>query len=192
MKLFNKKKLIIAIILVIVGIIYRLFLTDIPNVEPITAIALIAGSMLGGYYTFCIPLAIVVITDMYIGNNIIFLYTWSAWALMGWCGWLLRNRKKNIWKHSLELTGMSLFSSTFFFLWTNFGVWQAWKLYPKTWPGLISCYIAGLPFFRNNILSNLMIVFIFSVIFLSVWNYFPFLIKNSLQLKEKIKITLFK
>jgi len=41
-----------------------------------------------------------------------------------------------------------------FFLISNFGVWLGGRLYPPTWVGLITCYAAALPFYRNSLLSS--------------------------------------
>ena len=49
----------------------------------------------------------------------------------------------------------SLVSSIAFFLITNFGTWLMWDIYPKTGAGLISCYIAGIPFFKGTIMGDL-------------------------------------
>jgi hypothetical protein len=51
--------------------------------------------------------------------------------------------------------GASLTSSVSFFLTSNFAVWAAWGMYPKTLGGLGLCYIAALPFFRNSIFTEL-------------------------------------
>ena len=48
----------------------------------------------------------------------------------------------------------SLSASVSFFLASNFAVWAAWGLYPKTLSGLAACYIAALPFFRNSVVSE--------------------------------------
>jgi hypothetical protein len=37
---------------------------------------------------------------------------------------------------------------------TNFGVWALGELYPRTAPGLVACYTAALPFFRNMLLAD--------------------------------------
>ena len=48
----------------------------------------------------------------------------------------------------------SLVISVSFFLASNFAVWAAWGMYPKTWSGLASCYVAAVPFFRNSIVAE--------------------------------------
>lgn len=48
----------------------------------------------------------------------------------------------------------SLLTSASFFLASNFAVWAAWRMYPKTWSGLANCYIAAAPFFRNSVVAE--------------------------------------
>ncbi|HYE24524.1 MAG TPA: DUF6580 family putative transport protein [Clostridia bacterium] len=56
----------------------------------------------------------------------------------------------------LRVAGASLASSVSFFLVSNFAVWMAWEMYPKTLNGLAMCYAAAVPFFRNTVASDLM------------------------------------
>ena len=49
----------------------------------------------------------------------------------------------------------SLASSVLFYLVTNFSVWPGNALYSQDLSGLISSYIAGIPFFRNQVLGDL-------------------------------------
>ena len=40
---------------------------------------------------------------------------------------------------------------------SNFCVWMVWRdMYPKTVNGLMACYVAGLPFFRSTVASDLL------------------------------------
>jgi hypothetical protein len=51
----------------------------------------------------------------------------------------------------------SLTASASFFLISNFAVWLVWRdMYPKTFNGLMACYVAGLPFFRSAVVSDLL------------------------------------
>jgi len=45
-------------------------------------------------------------------------------------------------------------SSLFFFLATNFAVWAAGRLYPRTLSGLAACYVAAIPFYGNQIAGD--------------------------------------
>jgi hypothetical protein len=56
----------------------------------------------------------------------------------------------------LPIVGAALVSSVLFFVVTNFGVWVFDSLYPKTLEGLIACFVAAIPFFRNTLLGDLL------------------------------------
>jgi hypothetical protein len=45
-------------------------------------------------------------------------------------------------------------SATSFFAFSNFVVWMGSAMYPHTIPGLISCYVAAIPFYTNDLLST--------------------------------------
>ena len=51
--------------------------------------------------------------------------------------------------------GMAIAGSLVFFLITNFGVWASIGLYPLTAIGLMSCYVAGLPFLKGTMVGDL-------------------------------------
>jgi len=188
----SKTKFLAAFLLIFLGVAGRIFIVEfvqIPNLEIITSFSLIAGAMLGGIFTFLVPLSIIAITDMYLGNAIILIFTWSAFAVIGIFGWFLRKRKKINYRFIVEMTGMGIFSSLFFYLYTNFGWWLLTNIYPHTWQGLIQCYFMGLPFLKTNLLGNLFFVPIFSGLSLLVWKYYPifkFKIHSIAPLKEKL------
>ncbi len=148
----------LAVFLIVLGAGGRILLKDIPNIETITVCTLLAGSLLGGLYTFIVPLTMIALSDMYIGNDPILLFTWSAWAVIGFLGWLIRKKRGYNYKFILSLTGMGMGASVFFYLYTNFGVWLLWNMYPHTISGLTQCYIMALPFLKNSIVSNLIFI----------------------------------
>ncbi|NQU78090.1 LPXTG cell wall anchor domain-containing protein [Candidatus Falkowbacteria bacterium] len=155
----NKKKLLIAISLIVFGTLTRLLLTDLPNVETITITALLAGSLLGGGYAIVIALTVTALTDMYLGNDSILIFTWSAFALIGLAGVVLKKTKKNNPKYIAGMTGLGVLASLLFFFYTNFGVWLLWPgMYARTFQGLIQCYVMGLPFLKYNLIGNLIII----------------------------------
>ena len=170
---FTKVKIIAAASLIIFGAISRYLLKDLPNVETITAVSLLAGSLLGGVWTLVVGLVTVALSDIFIGNSSILLYTWSAWAVMGVFGWLLCKRKKRAFWHSLELTGMGFLGNMFFYLWTNFGVWQEGWLYPGNFQGLLASYVAGLPFLKMQLIGTAVIVPLVSLVAILAWKYLP-------------------
>ncbi len=54
-----------------------------------------------------------------------------------------------------RVVGAALVSSTGFFVLSNGLVWLSGTMYPKTAQGFLACYVAGLPFYRNDVLSTL-------------------------------------
>jgi hypothetical protein len=52
--------------------------------------------------------------------------------------------------------GAALASSISFFVVSNLAVWACWNMYPKTWAGLMTCYAAGLPFFRRGVAGDML------------------------------------
>lgn len=166
---FNKfSKLIAALGVIIFGVIGRFFMfkfVGIPNFEIITALTLVSAVFLGRIWAIVVPLSIIAITDVIIGNSPVLVFTWSAFAIIGAFGMLYKSAKPQALSSKLEiigLTGIGIVSSVFFFLYTNFGWWLTSNMYPHTFQGLIQCYIMGLPFFKNNLIGNLIFVPVFS------------------------------
>jgi len=170
---FTRAKLITAAALIIFGAAGRYLLADLPNIETITVVSLLAGSLLGGVWAVVVGLAVVASTDILLGNTNILLYTWTAWAAMGLLGLILHRRDKKTVRHTLELTGLGVFGNVLFYLWTNFGVWQIGGLYAHTWDGLMLSYVMGLPFLLLQLMSTLIIVPVVSLVALFLWNGVP-------------------
>jgi len=59
-----------------------------------------------------------------------------------------------------KVFGSSLLIGIVFFVISNFGVWLNGTLYPLTFDGLITCYLAAIPFFRATLASNVLFSFI--------------------------------
>lgn len=62
--------------------------------------------------------------------------------------------KKQI-SSGLRVPFMALTSAILFFVMTNFGVWFSGTLYPQTLDGLVACYVAAIPFFKQTLVSDL-------------------------------------
>jgi hypothetical protein len=55
-----------------------------------------------------------------------------------------------------------------FFALTNFGVWAFGSWYPMTSAGLVACFVAAIPFFRNTLASDLVFTaLLFSILALA-------------------------
>ncbi|MDD5738349.1 MAG: hypothetical protein PHY72_00255 [Candidatus Pacebacteria bacterium] len=163
------KKILSAIVLIALGVGGRIFFVNyigIPNLEVVSSFALLSGFYLGGVFSFIVPLAIIFLSDLFIGNNAILLFTWSAFGIIGLMGIALRKKATKLTRLLLWSGGAGVVASCFFFLYTNFGWWVLSGMYPHTWGGLFACYVNALLFFRNNLLGNLVLVpLVFGVFF---------------------------
>lgn len=165
----QKQRIVSAIALLAFAVLGRLLLLNLPNVETLTAASLIGAAYLGKRYAVVLPLLAVAMTDAIIGNTRILIFTWSAWAAIGLMGLVLRRWTESVSKFTAAATGVSMASTFFFFLWTNFGVWLMDGMYPPTRAGLLQSYVMGLPFLKFQILGSLMIVPIASYLASSIF-----------------------
>jgi hypothetical protein len=139
--LFSKKQLVI-ILFIVIAVIIRL-LPHIPNVTPVTAVALFSGAYLSNKkYAFIIPLLMMFLSDLFLGFSGITLFVYAAFILVSYIG---------VSTKKMTITTI-LLSSLSFFVITNFGVWL--MAYPKSIGGLIECYTLAIPFFRNSLIGD--------------------------------------
>ncbi|MDE3180317.1 MAG: hypothetical protein KGM47_11750 [Acidobacteriota bacterium] len=132
------------------------------NATPIAAMFLFSGAVFKRKsLSLLVPLAALLVSD-YAVDLLIYRgayhwfspVTWMGFLMIGLLGWTLRGRLsgKLNW---LRIGGASVAGSTLFFLFTNFGVWAAWSMYPRTSAGLTACYAAGVPFYMNDLIGDL-------------------------------------
>jgi len=138
----------LGFILLALGILSRLIVHS-PNFTPVIAVALFGGVYLNRKYAVLLPLALMMISDVFLGFYDGILYTWLSVVLVSAIG-LLVKRNKNV---ATILTG-SLASALLFFVISNFGVWAS-GYYGLTSQGFWNCYAAAIPFFRNTLVSTL-------------------------------------
>ena len=152
------KKLITPITFIILGAFARL-IPHAPNFTPVGAMALFGGYSLNKKQAFILPIAIMILSDIFIGFDSLQMriFVYGSFLLTVLIGRLLEKNPSN-----KNMVLASFASSIVFFTLTNFAVWAFTPLYLKTFNGLINCYIMALPFFRNTLLGDL---FYTSVIF---------------------------
>lgn len=128
------------------------------NVTPLAAMFLFSGATFRSKSkSLLVPLVALLASDyavdllLYHGAYRWFSpFTWLGFMLIGLLGWTLRSR----WNWA-RIGGISVAASAIFFLVSNFGVWLAWTMYPRSASGLAECYAAGLPFFGNTLAGDL-------------------------------------
>jgi hypothetical protein len=155
------KQFVYTISLIMIAILFRTIWHVGPNIEFVTTATILAAVYLGPRWSIVVPIASIFVSDMIIGNTSIYLFTWSAYIVIGLVALLLRvGRVKacsRIRRWSVLLAS-GIGSGVWFYLWTNFGVWymDSWNMYPDTIDGLIQSYVMGLPFLRYTILGNVL------------------------------------
>jgi hypothetical protein len=160
MKIIKKVQILeiaIAVLLVLIGASMRL-IPHPPNFAPIAAIALFAGVYLSKRTALILPIAAMVISDIFIGYYEISLMAvvYGSFLLCVLLGFWLKKNKK--W---YTIGGSAILGAVLFFLITNFAVWALTPWYAKTLAGLIQCYFMALPFFKNTLLGNLFYASVF-------------------------------
>jgi hypothetical protein len=139
---FNKKETVL-ISFIIVAVLVRL-LPHPPNVAPITAVALFAGTHFSSkHWAVLMPILAMLATDIFLGFFIITPVVYLAFVGIIALGFVIK--KMNI--------GSVLLSSLLFFLVTNLGVW--FLHYPLTTEGFIACFTLAIPFFGYSIVGDL-------------------------------------
>lgn len=170
----NKSRVTLGAILIIIGVTLRLLLhNNLPSspsiyitinglTQPmfmldlffvVAVISILSGLILGGYYTFIVPISVMIITDLMIGNNWILLFTWSGFALLGFLGYLLKTSNSFTIEKIPRVLGVGVGGILLYDIWTNFGTWLGgW--YTHTFEGLVLCYTYALPFMFWHLLST--------------------------------------
>ncbi len=141
---------VFAVLMILAAALSRL-LPHPQNVAPIAAMALAGGVYLDKRLGLVLPLAALFVSDLFIGFYPILFFVYGSFLVIGLIGLWLKSHKR-----PLPILGATLFSSIFFFVVTNFGVWAVGpELYSRTPAGLIECYVAAIPFVRNTVLGDL-------------------------------------
>ena len=152
---FNKK-FALAIGLIIVAICSR-FVTHIPNLTPVMAIALFSGTVFSNKrLAFALPLTAMFISDLFIGLHPALFAVYSSLAIAVIIGFYL---KRNLKASSLLIS--SLAGSIIFFIITNLASFFIDPVYlPHSFASLVRCYTMALPFFRNELAGSLLYNFV--------------------------------
>jgi hypothetical protein len=120
------------------------------NFTPLMAIGLFAGNHARKTSTGILAtMSALVLSDAVIGFYSGFWYVYGAALIPVLLGRLIRNRSS-----VSAIAATALASSASFFVITNFMVWATGGLYAHTMAGLTASYVAGIPFYRNQLLGD--------------------------------------
>jgi uncharacterized protein DUF6580 len=129
----------------------------VPNVTPLGASCLFAGSRIGGYLSYLLPLVVMLITDPFVGG-----FTSTSWVVYAsfminvWIGRRLVRQVTATW-----VGGAAFLCGFQFYLLTNFAVWfvssgRAHHFYARSLNGLLECYAVALPFWGRTLAGDLL------------------------------------
>jgi hypothetical protein len=148
----------LAYLFVIFAVLSRMpFMPHPWNFTPVAAALLYFGAR-GSRRQLWVPLALLAVSDLVL-NKYVYAYPFTADQLVVWAwyaGILLLGTRLSENSNWLRIGGAALASSVSFFLITNFAVWVSGTMYPKTMSGLMTCYAAGLPFFRRGLAGDML------------------------------------
>ena len=82
-----------------------------------------------------------------------YLVTWVWYAAALVLGSLLLRSRTSV----LRVASGSVLAATSFFAVSNYAVWVGSGMYPHSMGGLTACYAAALPFYRNDLVSTLLV-----------------------------------
>lgn len=175
----NGRQFLFILILVIMTTACKFFFgadLDWSGFSPVIAIALFSGFVIKQKdMSFLLPLIAVFISDLAIHMFYtlgefdypgIYSGQWKNYLLLMTAtlvGWLLKGRS-----YTTLLIG-AIAAPTVFFLLSNFSVWLSMGegAYTRDFSGLMTSYIAGLPFYKNGLIASV----IFLPCILLLYNY---------------------
>jgi len=148
---------------------------DWSGFAPFIAIALFSGMIIRDRgISFLLPLLSVFISDAFIHilfKQGLFPYAgfydqqWKQYAILLLCTLIGLVLKGNNYRNLLI---GAVGAPTVFFLLSNFNVWFTLEVaYSRDFKGLMACYTAGIPFYRNALIATI----VFLPIILFIYNY---------------------
>ena len=169
----DKSILASFVLLVLIASLYRIMPGRPLGFAPQIAMALFSGSIIKDKkYSFLLPIMSMLVSDIiyevlfrmnlstiagFYGGQLLNYILFAAVTVIGF---MIKKEKV------LQIAAGSLAGATFYYIASNLMVWIGGGLalnnlpYAKTWDGLMSCFIAALPFYKGSLYAT----FFFSAI----------------------------
>jgi hypothetical protein len=180
----QKENLLYRTLLALVIILVAAALRIAPhpwNFTPIGAMALFSGAFVRDRrLAFFFPLLALFVGDIFIRFYKIMPLIYASFLLSVLIGRWLQNHRT-----AARITLATLLGAIQFFLVTNFAVWQFMSTYPHTAAGLLSCYVAGIPFFWNTLAGDAFYVVVFFGGFAFAERMFPVVREPAVEAREQ-------
>jgi hypothetical protein len=107
------------------------------------------------------PLAALIATDYFLTvYSYHYAFRWQGYVPT-WAWYLAAMALGQILLHSkttfIRVAAGALLGPTSFFILSNYAVWMGGEMYPRTLAGLGACFVAALPFYRNDLVSTVIV-----------------------------------
>jgi hypothetical protein len=175
----GNKKFRAALLLILIGIVGRLLLLNLANIETVLVASLLAGTYLGGIYVVIVPISIMLSTDaiIYVARYpgfypigdvaMLAVFVYSGFVMISLIGSATRRRHLAFRLRSIAvLTSISIPLTIFYDVWTATGMWLTITGKPPISQSIWQTFGMQVPFTLLHILSSLIFVPIFGTIFL--------------------------
>ena len=139
-------------------------LPHVPNVTPMGASCLFAGSRIAGWLSYLLPLVVMAATDPIVGAaggarsgySSTSLVVYACFMINVWIG---RRMVRDV--TAVRVGGAAFLCSLQFYLLTNLAVWfrsadSVGHMYARSLSGLLECYAAALPFWGRTLAGDLL------------------------------------
>ena len=148
----------LAYLFVIFAVLARMpFMPHPWGFTPVAAALLYFGAR-GSRRQLWVPFGLMIASDVLL-NKFVYAYPlgWDQPVVWAWyAAILLLGTQLHETSGWLRVAGAALASSVSFFILSDLAVWAFGTMYPKTWSGLVSCYVAALPFFRRGLAGDML------------------------------------
>jgi len=176
---FNGRVLLFTIILIVIATACKFFFGPSltwSGFSPVIAIALFSGMMIKDKSKlFILPLIAVLASDLAIqGLHALGYFPYAGFYKGQWLNYsfLLLATLIGVAVKGRSYTGLllgAIAAPTVFFLVSNFSVWASSAgFYTKDFQGLMTCYTAALPFYKNALMATLLFVPVIMFVYTSV------------------------
>lgn len=163
----HNNTIIAAILLMMICALARL-IPHMPNFTPVESLTIFGAAYLSKkHWAFIISVIVLYLSDFIINNTIARSFFPDEQGIVWFSSYMWYNflamalivmvSSRIVSKVNIKNVGVSiLLASVIFFIITNFGAWANEKsIYSSDFNGLMASFMAGIPFFRNSLLSNI-------------------------------------
>lgn len=156
---YNAYRLTLLAFLATLAIVGRNAMAFLPNFQPVTAIIIITGLLLGTSDAILVTIIIVLVSNMYLGMGIWTIYQIISWGMIAAISGYLKKIVKVIPLWTMHI--IAVFYGYFYgFIISMF----TYQISGEFWP----YYIVGLPFDTYHAIGNVVFITILYPIFLKV------------------------